>query len=853
MDDLRSLIAGDQPAAPVNNPGNLRPVGSSTGFQQFNTPEAGIAASDANLQAYGKKGINTLRGAISRWAPPSENDTEAYIADVSKRIGINPDQTIDLNNPVQRHLINSAMMLHEQGPKGIFAQASQPAQEPSGDPLRDLIAGSSATQSTGPMAPAGDGRGSYAEFNPAEAANTPTTRGSHPPGESQVGLLAAKAFGQYQQGKQALGERVAGAIDTAYSFVPAIYGAGVQALARTVHTPEEAAQIGQAAAASIDQPIGKAIGVTSKQTYQNPLGGITTPVAEQINKMFNNLGMTPEQISEKTGIPAADIRNMVVIGSTAVPKMVAEAAPVVSKAVQPLRSAAAEATSPYSVAQPGPVNIAEMQAQFAARKAGSTGMASGGAAATTTGATVQELLTRASPELQAATKTMIANGERINPAALENRIKAEQFGLKLTAGEASQDLAQLSEEFNSKKTNPAMADYLSERNPKLAQGFQDVRARVAPDVYEPDPVKASNIALENMVQQDQSRRALISRNYQAAADTNGGELPLSGQNFVATAEAKLKEKPNLHLWLPPEVRGILDSEKANGNMSYNNFEYYRTLLGNEARTAERAGKANVAFAIGQVRDALETTPMSSATGPVKALYDVARNSAKNRFDLIKNNPAYKAAISDTRLPEEIAQGVLHPAANKFVDTFYGPKTPQVNIKRLVNILGKDSESHQGLNAAVIDKIAQASGIKGGANDVVRQADLNKQVRTIYQTNLPSMLPPEGLQKLHDLADVAALTEHVKPGTYANVSGTAIAQTPSPAGAFVKKAAEGAVHTGITAVSPALGVAYGLAKAHLTGRAATRAAEAEAAAQAAKNAAPFKEGAGVGTPINKVGK
>ncbi len=805
MDDLRSLIAGDQPAAKTSsgNPTKEQILGRSD-----------LATHVQGLQA-------TLADTVPG-SPTYQRITQS-IAEAQKELGA--------QQPTQ-----------------------QPAQEPSGDPLRDLISGSSATQPTGPVAPAGGGRGSYAEFNPAEAANTPTTRGPNPPGESQVGLLAAKAFGQYQQGKQALGERVAGAIDTAYSFVPAIYGAGVQALARTVHTPEEAAQIGQSAASSIDQPIGKAMGVTGKETYQNPLGGITTPVAEQINKMFNNLGMTPEQISAKTGLPAADIRNMVVIGSAAVPKLVTETVPVVAKAIKPLREAAAEATSPYAVAQPGPLNIADMQTQFAARKAGSTtGMVSGGAAAATDVAKVNELLTRASPELQTATKTMISNGEQINPTALENRVKAEQFGLKLTAGEASQDLGQLSEEFNSKKTNPAMAEHLSNRNPKLAQGFQDVRAQVAPDVFEPDPVKSSNIALENMVQQDQTRRALISKNYQAAADANGGELPLSGQNFVATAEAKLKEKPNLFRWLPPEVQGILDSEKANGNMSYNNFEYYRTLLGNEARTAERAGKANVAFAIGQVRDALESTPMSSATGPVKALYDVARNSAKNRFDLIKNNPAYKAAISDTRLPDEIAQGVLHPAANKFVDNFYGPKTPQVNINRLVNILGKNSEAHQGLNAAVVDKIAQASGIKGGANDVVSQAELNKQVRTIYQTNLPSMLSPEGLQKLHDLADVAALTEHVKPGTYANVSGTAITQMPSPAKEFAKKAAEAAMHTGITAASPAAGVAYGLAKAHLKGRAEVKAAAAEAASQAAKNAAPFKEGAGIGTPINKVGK
>ena len=300
--------------------------------------------------------------------------------------------------------------------------------------------------------------------------------------------------------------------------------------------------------------------------------------------------------------------------------------------------------------------------------------------------------------------------------------------------------------------------------------------------------------------------------------------------------------------------GILEDEKTNGNMSYNDFENYRTILATAARKADRAGDGNAAFASGKVRDALESTPMSEAAAPVKALYDTARQSAKQRFDLIEQNPAYKAAISDTRTPDEIAQGVLHPAANKFVDNFYGPKTPEVNVKRLVNLLGQNSEAHQGLNAAVIDKIAQSSGVKGGANDVVSQAALNKQVRSVYQTNLPSMLPSEGLQRLHDLADVAALTEHVKPGTYSNVSGTAIAATPSPAMEFAKKAAEGAVQTGITAVSPAAGVAYGLAKAHLTGRAATKAAAAEAALATARKAETFKTGAGVGsTPLNKIGK
>ena len=132
-------------ARPVFNPGNLRPSGSATGFQQFKTPEEGISAVDKNLQSYGKKGINTLRGVISTWAPPSENDTNAYIKNASQRIGIDPDAPIDLSDPVQRHLVSAAIISHEQGPRNIFAkrQTATQAQQTSEtlDPLEEYLTG----------------------------------------------------------------------------------------------------------------------------------------------------------------------------------------------------------------------------------------------------------------------------------------------------------------------------------------------------------------------------------------------------------------------------------------------------------------------------------------------------------------------------------------------------------------------------------------------------------------------------------------------------------------------------------------------------------------------------------------
>jgi hypothetical protein len=221
---------------------------------------------------------------------------------------------------------------------------------------------------------------------PAQPSATSVEQPTEQPKESSVrgvvnkflGLIPSpsQAVGQFQEAKRALGERVAGAADVLYSPVPAIYGAGVQALARTANTPERAEQIGQAAAASIDKPLGKAFGITGKPTYQQPLGGITEPVAKEINRMFNVLGMTPEQISEKTGIPAQDIKNMVVIGSVALPQALKEVTPTVKQAGQAVTKPIREAASELQVQRPG-ATPAEAQAQFQAMqgKPGSMGAA----------------------------------------------------------------------------------------------------------------------------------------------------------------------------------------------------------------------------------------------------------------------------------------------------------------------------------------------------------------------------------------------------------------------------------------------------------------------------------------------
>lgn len=83
------------------NPGNMRPVGSSTGFQTFSSPQEGLEAMRRDLMAKitGKsKAMGgkepTLSNVISTWAPPSENDTKSYIDFVAKKTGLSPDAVL---------------------------------------------------------------------------------------------------------------------------------------------------------------------------------------------------------------------------------------------------------------------------------------------------------------------------------------------------------------------------------------------------------------------------------------------------------------------------------------------------------------------------------------------------------------------------------------------------------------------------------------------------------------------------------------------------------------------------------------------------------------------------------------
>lgn len=97
------VITRDRPngnLADNNNPGDLRFVGQrgatlgAGGFAKFKSIADGIQAANHQLDLFAGRGINTIDSIIKKWAPTNENDTEGYIKNLEKGLGI------DRNKPL---------------------------------------------------------------------------------------------------------------------------------------------------------------------------------------------------------------------------------------------------------------------------------------------------------------------------------------------------------------------------------------------------------------------------------------------------------------------------------------------------------------------------------------------------------------------------------------------------------------------------------------------------------------------------------------------------------------------------------------------------------------------------------
>ena len=552
--------------------------------------------------------------------------------------------------------------------------------------------------------------------------------------------LAAQFYNKLQEGKQALGEKIIGAGE-----------AGLTALSGGIAAPVSA--FGGVVGSLTSGKYGTQQGVQAGQDMARRLqeGGTYQPRTAQGQQYVQDM----QRAFEASKLPPVGVPEVMGFAPLAGPAaqqakgMVGQGANTIQQWGNEIRAGAPT----------------QMQQQFQAKG----GLQSAGAAATTDQATVNALLAKASPELQNELKATPVN--QINMPALERHVEADTLPVpvRLTRGQATQDVNLLSDEMNMRGKNPELANRFNEQNGKLIENMNAIRDKAAPDVYGTNHLENADTIINSYKALDDARVSDISAKYKALRDAAGGDFPIDGKKFAENAEKMLGKELKTD-FLPPALAKQLDRYKNGETMTFEQFESMRTNLASEMRKAERSGDGNAKAAASIVRTALEDLPLSGEAEKLKPLANEARSAAKARFDLLKKDPAYDAAVNDV-------------APDKFVNKYIinGNKR---DLQALVEQLGQGSEGHQAVSAAVVNYLKDKAGVIND-NGNFSQAGYNKALKQL-DPKLLELVDGQTAQQLKALGNVARYTQAQPRGSYVNQSNTFVAGAKELAKSGVEK-------------------------------------------------------------------
>lgn len=539
--------------------------------------------------------------------------------------------------------------------------------------------------------------------------------------QQDVGMLGG-LYNRFQQAKKDIGAAVVGAGETAAQAVsgglaaPAsAIGGVVGALTSGKYGTQEGVQAGQDVARKIQE----------QMTYQ-PRTQAGQEMSAALAKAFEASKLPPVGVPELAGM-----------------------APLVQPATQQAVYKIQQIPGQYRAAVAEITPAQQLQQQFQAKG----GMRSGGAAVVPATAELDAAIAKASPQLAAELKTL--KPEEANMAAINRHLEADSLPVPvpLTKGQATQDIHLLSSEMNQRGKIPELANRFNEQNQALKENFDVIREKAAPDVFGTNHIENADTIIGSYKALDDARTADISAKYKALKDAAGGDFPINGKAFADNAFSALAKELKSD-FVPAPIEKQLHKFAAGEKMTYEQFEAMRTNLAAEMRKAERSGDGNAKAAASIVRQSLEDLPLTGDAAVLKPLADEARAAAKARFDMLKRDPAYDAAVNDI-------------APDKFI-TKYVINGNKRDIESLVNQLGGGSEGHQAVAAATINWLKDKAVSSGNFN----QASYNRALKQI-EPKLNLLVDADTAQNLRTLGNVAQYAQAQPKGSYINTSNTLV--------------------------------------------------------------------------------
>jgi hypothetical protein len=610
-----------------------------------------------------------------------------------------------------------------------------------------------------------------------------------------VAAAVAEAFGEKPKLKGVSGKvtqflRSSAALaDTITGVVPGVAGMVTYAGARAMgQTPEEAEATKGKVVSAIDRPFGKAFGITETPEYK---GEATQQMMEFIGQ---NIEKGADWISQRTGMPKQDVQYYMELGATALPfsktvqrevgmagqaakaaggKVLEAAKDVTPVGVQRRVAGAVEAIAPGTTTMPTRAPTLGVPGQPTAPVPPVVpGRASVGAAGVPDATIIQQALQTATPEFQQLYGNMPL--DKVNTPVVLRHLEGDSLPIpvRLTEGQATGDVVKLSREQNLKGKQTEFARRFDEQNKQLVDNVPLIRQNAAPDVYATKTIESSQALIDAYKALDQERNVTITNKYDELRNLAGGELPVDSAKLLKNVDKSLADELLLTDGQSISQYKELKSLAETGTMT---FDQYLSMRRNLSRLSAEAKDGNVRQAARTMVQELDNLPLTNETAALKPIADEARSLAKARFDALKKDPAYKAAVNDT-VP-----------ADKYFDKFVINGVNK-NINTMVDTLGRDSVGHQHIKAGTINWLSDKAGIVDGKGNF-SQANYNKAVKKLDDVkNFGVIFDPDSQLQLRTLGNVAAYTQFQPRGSFVNNSNTLV-------GYLAEKAAGGLEQTG----------------------------------------------------------
>lgn len=551
----------------------------------------------------------------------------------------------------------------------------------------------------------------------------------------------------YGQMGRDFGASAASLADTTIGGVLPMAGQVVQAASRPFTTPEKAQEYGQAVTGALEKPFGKTFGVTQSPAYQGEAS------QRLMNFIGENVNKGAEWIAQKTGLPLPDVQNMMGTATIAAPALLAKPLATVAK---PLVKGAETISQWGNEIRAGAPS--QLEQQFQARG----GKQSAGAAATEVKTQLDAAIAQAKPELAADLKLL--NPAETNIEAINRLVDADSLDVpvRLTRGQASQNPTLISRERNERGFKEQFVDRFNEQNKALKENVTLVKERAAPDVFAPDYVSNAQGAIEQVREKIDAFKAEKQQAYKDLADFGAGKLEVDSKTFAQNAMNALTKNEDID-FLPSTIKTKVDQYIAGKPMNFDQFQNLATQIARETRKAQKADDGNAVYALGLVRNELESLPLIGETAEAKVFADKARGLAKREFDLIdKTRPTYNAVYA------MVENGGAD--TKNFIQNYVFSSKNQ-DFAKTMDLVGDSPQAIQNLRAGTLDYMLRnstdASGnfLTGKFAKTVADLDVNKKLDALFGA--------EEASRLRKIANAGTLIEARPKGSFVNESNTTV--------------------------------------------------------------------------------